>query len=381
MELRATGALSGEVLFADIITSYAHLLRKLAPLPGSLGFRLLLGSSEVLCDQELIEEYDRAQERPVSVCVLYDHQLQVRLSCIEAGRPTLTSWWSDRAFLYHACRIRPALAPHACVGRRDDRALLLHAIAMNEASMRLVGDFCEPSFYVEAVAANPSAYAYLPYCVRRAGGALQRQLAVAALRDPSIWHLLPNSYADIAAYLDALETRPTGRPRRAEAEVWHTRGAPSLLQHAQRNIRVRSCRSLVTRAVTRCWRDLKFATWDVRADRAVVSTAVACHWRALQYASAELRGDRELLLTAVKQNGLALCFASDALRADEGLARLAVRAQRRALQYVSRTLVAKWGSLATVLPAPSGTDTRGMDASTDSESQTEFPSWQTFDAL
>ena len=380
MELRAISALSGEVLFAGVVASYAHLLRRLAPLPGSLGFRLLLGCSEVLCDQELMEEYGRAQERPVSVSVLHDHELQVRLSYVEGGVPILKDWWSDRAFLFHACRIRPPLAPHACEGRRDDRAFLLHAIATNKVSMRFVGR-CEASFYVAAVAANPLAYAYLSSHVRCAGGTLQRQLAVAALREPSIWHLLPNSYEDIAAYLEALEESPTVRPRRAAAEVWHTRVPPSPLQHAQQNIMVRSCRSLVTRAVARCWRDLKFATWDVRADRAVVSTAVACHWRALQYASAELRGDRELLLTAVKQNGLALCFASDALRADEELARLAVQAQRRALQYVSRALVAKWSSLATVLPAPSGGDDRATDASTDSQAQTELPVWQTFDAL
>jgi hypothetical protein len=71
MEIRATGALSGELLFDGVVKCYAHLLRKLAPLPGSLGFRLLLGSIEVLCDQELTEEYDRAQERPVSVSVLF----------------------------------------------------------------------------------------------------------------------------------------------------------------------------------------------------------------------------------------------------------------------------------------------------------------------
>lgn len=362
MELRATGALSGEVLFDGVVRSYAHLLHKLAPLPGSRGFRLLLGSSEVLCDRELTETYDGAQERPAAISILCDNVLQERLRYVEQRYPLLADWWNDRAFTYHACRLRPSLVPQACNARgRGDQAFLLYAIATNEYAMLFAGHR-EASFYVDAVACNPLAYGQVPLHIRHCcDSMLKRQLAFSALRDSRMWHLLPNSYDDIAAYLDELETRPT--PQRAAAEVWHTRESPSLLQHAQQNMRVRSCRSLMTKAVTRCWRELKFATWDLRCDQAVVSAAVARHWRALQYASYELRGDRELLRVALQQNGLALCFASYTLRADEDLARLAVRAQRRALQYVIPALIAKWSSPATVMLASSREDAATQDAS------------------
>jgi hypothetical protein len=342
MDIRATAALSGKLFFQGAVASHAHLLRRLESLTGSLGVRLLLGSDEVLCGRDFSEAYDRMTERPALVSVVLDDELEQRLLFLEGYgpfcRPVVPfDWWANNAFAYRACQRNSWTVPSAVQARgRRDHAFLLFAVGENAEIMRSVGA-CGVAFYVEAVTANATAYEYIPAHVQH--GPFKRQLALLALRDPKMWRLLPSSCDDVSAYLDALESRPA--PRRASAEVWHTRAPLSLLVHMQ-DSHVTSCRDLVLRAVARCWRDLRYAAWNLRSDRAVVSAAVACHWRALQFASFELRGDRELLRGALEQNGLALCFASMALRADEGLARLAVRMQPRALQYVDLSLVAKW---------------------------------------
>ena len=192
-------------------------------------------------------------------------------------------------------------------------------------------------FYAEAVTANTTAYGFVPAHVRH--GPFKRQLALLALRDPKMWRLLPSSCDDVSAYLDALESRP--EPRRAAAEVWHTRAPPSLLVHMQHS-HVASCRDLVLRAVARCWRDLRYAAWNLRSDRAVVSAAVACHWRALQFASFELRGTRSSCGAPSSRTGWRSALLRWPFGPTRGLARLAVRTQPRALQYVDLSLVAKW---------------------------------------
>jgi hypothetical protein len=278
------------------------------------------------------------------VIAMHDDQLERRLLWVLENdwQSPPAAWWNDSTFAYRSCLIRPWLARVACVARgRADATFLLFAIGQDDWAIRSAG-YREPAFYIEAVAANPKAYAHLPYDVRY--GNSMRQLAILALRDPDMWRLLPNSYEDAVAYLDVLEAQPMVQRRRAAAEVWHTRAPPSLMLHMQKNSRVISCRALMTRAVARCWRELKFATWDIRNDISVVSEAVKCHWRALQYASHELRGNKELMRAAIEQNGLALCFASPTMRSDEDLARLAVQSQRRALQYVDRALASQWTS-------------------------------------
>lgn len=204
MEVQVTGALSGELLFAGAVNCYAQLLRRLEFQPGFQGFRLLIGSSEVLCDQELQNECIRAQERPVSVIVLHDGQLEQRLLWVleNAWQSPPTTWWDDRAFAHRSCLLRPCLARAACVARGSaDTTFLLFAIGQDDWAIRSAG-YREPAFYIEAVAANPKAYAHLPHEVRY--GNSTRQLAILALRDPDMWRMLPNSYEDGAAYLDVL---------------------------------------------------------------------------------------------------------------------------------------------------------------------------------
>ena len=53
--------------------------------------------------------------------------------------------------------------------------------------------------------------------------------------------------------------------------------------------------------------------------------AVKHDWRQLQYASAELKDDREIVMEAVKQNGRALSYASAELQDDEEFQNIAAR--------------------------------------------------------
>jgi len=341
LEVQAVSALSGELLFQGSVSDHEQLLRKLERLPHSSGFRLLLGAREVVCDAEFAEAVGRNEERPVVVHVLRDAELERRICAKEDdgfGNWVSPDWWNDRTFAYRVVKTSPQLAPIACASLgRADRAFLLYAVKVNPLALRFVGAQSS-GFYLEAVAANPQVYPLISDHIRF--GREKKQLASSALRDADTWRFLPDDYDAVAGYLDILETQPA--PRRAPFEVWHTRHPRSLLVHMQKKSSVIGCRALVSRAVARCWHDLKYALFNVRNDRDVVLAAVEGHWRALQYASWPLRNDRGLVLTAVQQNGLALCFASAELRADEDLALRAVRQQRRALQYVAPSLLAKW---------------------------------------
>ncbi len=102
--------MTGERLFCGTVASYDELLQKLAPLPH--GVRMLLGTSEVLCDEELETEYDRSPARHAAVTVLVDVELQEKLRfCTDAlGSYVPADWWSDRAFRLQVLKMRPELA-------------------------------------------------------------------------------------------------------------------------------------------------------------------------------------------------------------------------------------------------------------------------------
>ena len=77
---------------------------------------------------------------------------------------------------------------------------------------------------------------------------------------------------------------------------------------------------------------------DRPEDRDVVMAAVKHDWRQLQYASAELKDDREIVMEAVKQNGRALKFASAELKGDREIVMEALAKDSKALQYASDEL-------------------------------------------
>jgi hypothetical protein len=361
--------MSGEMLWSGIAASYDHLLQGLADSLGFLGMRVLWGTCEISTGYEFQAAYAAAsQERPMVINVVCDSELNVHLCSFLKNRRLShlpPSCWQDRTFVYRACKTHGDALYHAlhpvASPFREDRPFLLAAIAAHAEALKHVATplLFDPAFCIEAVKANARAYAWVPSLVRQGSHArelaelvicnrkmarrippfLDRTTVAQAVASNINWLRFSSCRGDRAAISDCLEllTTRSDASWRAGTEVWHTRAPASLLQWTTQG--VRSCEAVVTKAVKRCWRELKFASADLRDTRAVVLAAVECHWRALQYASAALRGDRDLVLAAVEQNGLALCFATEALRSDRELATAAVRKQWRALQYVSRDLL------------------------------------------
>ena len=91
-------------------------------------------------------------------------------------------------------------------------------------------------------------------------------------------------------------------------------------------------------AVKHDWRQLQYASAELKDDREIVMEAVKQNGRALQFASAELQGDREFVMVAVKQNGNALVYASAALQGDREIVMVAVARLSAALMYAAPAL-------------------------------------------
>ena len=97
-------------------------------------------------------------------------------------------------------------------------------------------------------------------------------------------------------------------------------------------------KKIIIEAVKHYYRNLDYASEELKNDREVVLEAVKQNGEALEYASELLRADKEIVLLAVKQNGSVLRNASKELRADREIVLLAVKEYGGALQFVSEEL-------------------------------------------
>jgi hypothetical protein len=89
----------------------------------------------------------------------------------------------------------------------------------------------------------------------------------------------------------------------------------------------------VLKKVTKCGRDLYYASKELKIDREIVIAAVSNDGLSIRYASQELKNDKEVLSKAVSNNGYALCYASKRLQNDRDLLSLLEKNNKEAIEY------------------------------------------------